>query len=137
MARKKDKEAEKKESSGEFEQSIWSVRINSQILYKKPVDGRTVLLGMTSEETQKVEKVLDEAIEELSEILEKRTTMHKAPKEKEQITRVDATAPEVPPEEKEKDEIKVDEDKKTSKKKSGVKKEEDDEKNSLLGKLSS
>lgn len=74
-----------------FEQSIWSVRINSQLLYKKTVDGRTILLGMTAEENKKVEEVLDKAIDEIADILKKRTTKHEAPEKKEQVTTVDAT----------------------------------------------
>lgn len=77
--------------NSEVEQSIWTVKINSQTLYKKLVDGRTILLGMTSEENEKVKEIMDKAIDDLSEALKKRTTTHDAPATKEQITTVDST----------------------------------------------
>ena len=147
MAKKKEeaKKTEEEKKDVKYEESVWTVKINSQILYKKPVEGRTVLLGMTREEMDEVEEVLDEAIEELTKVLKDRTTMHKAPEEKEQITRVDAAPPESTAEEsgsEDDEEEKSDNSAKTSEKKSakdeGDKKgEEDNGEGSLLGKLSS
>jgi hypothetical protein len=132
MAKKKGK-TKKSEKKVKYEQSMWSVRINSQTLYKKPIDGRTILLGMNPDEQEKVAEVLDKAFDELSKILEKRTTMHEAPEESEQITQVDTT------------EIvaghsKTSEAEKATKESSEEKSSKDDKddgEDSLLGKLSS
>lgn len=94
MAKKKSEKGNK-----QIEQSIWTVRVNSQLLYKKPINGRTILLGMTAEENKKVEEIMDKAIEDLAKALKKRTTIHKAPEKKEQVTRVDASKPEISEEE--------------------------------------
>lgn len=82
---------ERVQDAKEFEQSNWTVKINSQLLYKKAVDGRTVLLSMTAEENEKVAEVMSKAIDDLAEILKSRTTQHEAPPKKEQVTRVDTT----------------------------------------------
>lgn len=94
LAKKTNKIEEEKESV-EVEQSIWSVKINSQLLYKKAVNGRTILLGMTSEENEKVAEVMEKAIDELARVLENRTTQHEAPISKEQLTIVDSINSEV------------------------------------------
>lgn len=95
------KESEQTQGAKEVEQSIWTVKINSQILYKKAVDGRTVLLSMTKDEKEKVAEVMSKAIDELVEILESRTTQHEAPPKREQVTRVDSTKKETVDEEEE------------------------------------
>lgn len=98
--KEEDKEVKQDKKTKKVEQSIWTVSINSQTLFKKAVDGRTVLLGMTAEENKKVKKVMDKAIDELAKILENRTTRHEAPPEKEQVTgAVDNLTPNVSEEE--------------------------------------
>lgn len=84
-------EKTKEESASKVEQSIWTVKINSQTLYKKLVDGRTILLGMTSEENQKVAEILDRTIDEISKLLEKRTTEHEYTPSKQQVTSAEAS----------------------------------------------
>ena len=91
----------------QVEQSIWSVRINAQLLYKKAVNGRTILLGMTAEENKKMAEVMSRAIDDIAKILEKRTTQHGATAEKEQVTMVgDIVKQEVDEEKEEKATIK-------------------------------
>lgn len=77
----------------QVEQSIWAVKINAQTLYRKAVDGRTILLGMTQEENEKVAEVMDKAISDVAKILEKRTTQHELSQAKEQVTTVDNSRP--------------------------------------------
>lgn len=69
----------------EMEQTIWSVRVGSQTLYKVYLDGRTRLDNMSVEENKKVGEVLSEAISTVAKILEGRTTQHPVIK-KEKIT---------------------------------------------------
>lgn len=91
MDNKKNDEVGETQATEQVEQSIWSVRINSQILYQTAVDGRTILLGMTAEENMKVKEVMEKAIDDLAKILEKRTTQHQAPQKKEPVTVVDTS----------------------------------------------
>lgn len=86
--RKEDNE----ETTEDSNQSIWTVRINSQLLYKKALNGRTILFGMNEGDYNKVANIMDNAIAELAEILKDKTQMREIEvEEKEQLTVADAT----------------------------------------------
>lgn len=71
-------------------ESIWTVWINTQLLYKKMHNGRTILFGMNEGELKKVANIMDNAIDELAEILKDRTKIREIEvQEKEQITVAD------------------------------------------------
>lgn len=87
---KTDEKTEETQVKEPVEQSFWTVSVNRQLLFKKAIDGRTILLGMTADEHQSVAKVMDKAIDDIAEILKDRTTEHKATPKKEQVTKVEA-----------------------------------------------
>lgn len=64
------------EETKEMEQTIWSVRVGSQTLYKVFLPGRTRLDNMSAEENKKAKDVLSEAIDTVAGILKDRTTQH-------------------------------------------------------------
>ena len=78
-------ETEETKQKQEMEQTVWSVRVGSQTLFKVYLDGRTRLDNMSAEENKKVGGVLSEAIGTVAKILEGRTTKHPVIK-KEKIT---------------------------------------------------
>jgi len=109
-----DQQAKSVEATEEMEKTIWTVRVGTQILYRAHLEGRTNLIDIGKDESEKVDEVLSKAIGDVAKILEKRTTQHKLAPQKEQITRVDAAVPETNGEEELKDQ--PDETEKESKK---------------------
>lgn len=49
-----------------YEKSLWTVKINSQLLYKKYVDGITTLGKSTPEESEEIAEILNKAIADAS-----------------------------------------------------------------------
>jgi len=79
-------ETEETKQKQEMEQTVWSVRVGSQTLFKVYLDGRTRLDNMSAEENKKVGEALSEAISTVAKILEGRTTQHVVRKNKEITT---------------------------------------------------
>ena len=76
-------ETKEVERKPEMEQILWSVRAGNQTLYKVFLSGRTRLDNMSAEETKKVKDVMEKAVDDLTKILEKRTTQHAVRKSEE------------------------------------------------------
>lgn len=79
----KEVKTKKTKQRQEMEQTVWSVRVGLQTLYKVHLDGRTRLDNMSAEENKKVEEVLSEAIDTVAKILKDRTTQHVVRKKEE------------------------------------------------------
>ena len=79
----KEAKTKKTKQKQEMEQTVWSVRVGSQTLYKVHFDGRTRLDNMSAEENKKVGEVLSEAIDTVAKILKDRTTQHVVRKKEE------------------------------------------------------
>lgn len=89
-------ENKEEEQKQEIEQTMWSVRVGPQTLYKVYLDGRTRLDNMSAEENKKVAEILGPAIEAVAKILKDRTTQHVA-KRTEEITESGPTPVGEPP----------------------------------------
>lgn len=76
------------EGGESVEQTIWTVKVGSQTLYKTHLKGKTRLDNMSVEENKRVEEILGKAIKDIAMLLKDRTIISSATEETEEASEV-------------------------------------------------